>query len=76
MTDTIRPIGAIKTYIQPEKSVDVPEGQSVRQALQAIGIPVELVALVLVNDDAQSKDYILHDGDEVKIMAVIGGGSL
>ena len=37
-------------------------------------MPPELAALVLVNDEQQSKDYVLQDGDVLKLMAVIGGG--
>ena len=37
-------------------------------------MPPEVVALVLVNDEQQSKDYLLQDGDTVKLMAIVGGG--
>jgi len=37
-------------------------------------MPPEIVAMVLVNDETQSKDYILKNGDIVRLLAVIGGG--
>jgi molybdopterin converting factor small subunit len=37
-------------------------------------MPPEIVALVMVNDEQQSKDYVLKEGDIVKLIAVIGGG--
>jgi len=40
----------------------------------ALGMPPEIVVLVLVNDVQQSKDYCLQDGDVVKLAAVVGGG--
>ena len=40
----------------------------------ALGIPPELAALVLVNDEQQDKEYVLQEGDVLKLMAVIGGG--
>ena len=38
------------------------------------GMPPEVVALVLVNDEQETKDYVIQDGDYVKLIAVIGGG--
>jgi len=34
----------------------------------------EMVAGVVVNGDLQSKDYILQDKDDVKLIAVMSGG--
>lgn len=74
MSATIRPFGMLRDYLKGEKEAQVPAGQTVRQALASVGIPPEIVALVLVNDQPQDKDYLLQDGDLVKILAVIGGG--
>ena len=54
--------------------MEVEPGRSVRQTLVDLGVPPELVALVLVNDVQQDKDYVLSDGDFVRVIAVIGGG--
>ena len=48
--------------------------QTIRQAIQSFRMPPEVVALVLVNDEQQDKDYIIQDGDYIKLLAVIGGG--
>ena len=46
-----------------------------REALKQVGIPPEVVALVVINGNYQTdKDTVLQDGDVVKLMAVIGGG--
>lgn len=74
MSATIRPFGMLRDYLHGEREAQVPDGQTVRQALGALGIPPQVVALVLVNDQPQDKDYTLQEGDVVKIMAVIGGG--
>jgi sulfur carrier protein ThiS len=42
--------------------------------LTSLGINPDLVAGVFVNDEQQTKDYVLQDGDIVKLLAVIGGG--
>ncbi len=64
----------LKSYTGDQKEVAVDAGRTVREALEAIGIKPDLVAGVFVNEEQQSKDYILQDGDVVKVLAVIGGG--
>lgn len=74
MTVTLKPLGMLKNYTGGQEAVDAPAGQTVRQAIAALGIPPEVIALVIVNDAQQTKDYRLQDGDVVKLIAVIGGG--
>ena len=74
MSVLLRPVGMLKNYVAGQAEVSVAPGQSVRDTLAAVGIPPELVALVMVNDVQQRKDYSLQDGDVVKLIAVIGGG--
>jgi len=74
MPTLIRPTGMLKDYISGRDEAPVEPGQTVREALTALKIPSELVALVTLNGEMQSKDYILQDGDVVRVMAVIGGG--
>jgi sulfur carrier protein ThiS len=64
----------LKTYVGNLTETVVEPGRSVRQTLAELGIPPELVALVIVNDVQQDKDYVLSDGDFVRVFAVIGGG--
>ena len=74
MTAIIRPYGMLKSYIGGELEISVETGRTIRQVLLDLGMPSEVVALVLVNDEQQSKDYVLQDGDTVKLMAIVGGG--
>jgi sulfur carrier protein ThiS len=74
MSAYIRPIGTLKSYIGGQTEVAVDAGRTVRETMAALGIPPEIIALVLVTDAQQSKDYVLQDGDVVKLIAVIGGG--
>jgi len=74
MSAILKPYGILKTYIDGEKEKAVEAGRTVRQMMLDLGIPPEIVALVLVNDEPKPKDYILQDGDIVKLLAVIGGG--
>jgi sulfur carrier protein ThiS len=74
MTATIRPLGMLKSYIGELKETSVDAGLSIRETISAIGINPDLVAGVFVNGEQQTKDYVLQDGDDVKLLAVIGGG--
>jgi sulfur carrier protein ThiS len=64
----------LKNYLGEFKEATVDSGISVREAVKLIGINSDLVAGVFVNGEQQTKDYILQDGDIVKLLAVIGGG--
>jgi sulfur carrier protein ThiS len=64
----------LKSYLGEQKEVSVEAGHTVRETLTSLGMDPDLVAGVFVNDEQQSKDYILQDGDIVKVLAVIGGG--
>ncbi len=74
MTVTFRPMGMLKQYIGGQHEIAVPAGRTIRETMVAFDMPPEIAALVLVNDEHQSKDYVLQEGDVVKLMAVIGGG--
>jgi sulfur carrier protein ThiS len=75
MPATIRPAGLLKDYLGGKGEASVPAGQTVLEALEQLGIPSMLVALVVVNGEAQAKDYQLQEDDFVRLFAVIGGGS-
>ena len=74
MPATLKAYGMLKTYLGGQNETSVEPGLTIRQALAALGIPSELVAFVIVNDEQQNKDYRLQNGDTVKVMAVMGGG--
>jgi sulfur carrier protein ThiS len=54
--------------------VQVEAGRTVRETLAALGIVPAVVALVVVNEKQQSKDYVIQEGDIIRVLAVIGGG--
>jgi sulfur carrier protein ThiS len=74
MPATLRPSGALTSYIGGKREIAVEAGLSVRETLEALKIPSEVVALVVVNEEQRSKDYVLQEGDIVRVLAVIGGG--
>ncbi|MBC8263209.1 MAG: MoaD/ThiS family protein [Anaerolineales bacterium] len=71
----ITPVGLLKKHIgDRETPIVTGEGQTVTEALDALGIPSMLVALVLVNGRQELKDYVLQNGDVVKLAPLLGGG--
>jgi len=74
MPATLRPSGALKSYIGGKSEIAVEAGRTVRETLSALNIPPEVVALVMVNEAQKTKDYVLQEGDVVRVLAVIGGG--
>jgi len=74
MTVIFRPVGVLKSYIGGQKEVVVEAGRTIRETMLSFDMPPEIAALVMVNDEQQSKDYLLKVGDIVKLIAVIGGG--
>jgi sulfur carrier protein ThiS len=71
----IKLTGALKSYTGGQAEVDVEAGRTVREAIAALGIPPAIVALVLVNDVQKPKDYVLQEGDIVRLIMVVGGGA-
>jgi sulfur carrier protein ThiS len=74
MTACIHPFGILKSYTGGQTAVTVKAGRTVREVVTDVGIPPDIVALVTVNDEPQTRDYCLQDGDDVKLIAVVGGG--
>lgn len=74
MSATIQPYGMLKEYIRQQAEVTVEAGQTVHACMLVLGIPPDLVALVTVNNKQQNKDYVIRDGDTVRLLAVVGGG--
>ncbi len=74
MPAKLRPVGHLKSLVNGQSELDVESGSTVRATLEKAGIRSELVALVMVNDEQRNKDYVVQEGDVVKVLAVIGGG--
>lgn len=74
MTAILRLGDSLKAMLGKASEYTVDPGSSVRDALVLLGIKPELVAMVSVGGDIQTKDYVIREGDVIKIMAVIGGG--
>ena len=60
--------------MEGRESLSVEAGRTVYQLLEELGIPSDLVAVVMVNGHQRSKSYLLREGDQVKLIPLIGGG--
>jgi sulfur carrier protein ThiS len=74
MTATLRPSGALRDLVGGKAEVPVESGHTVRETLAGLGIVPETIALVMVNDERQTKDYMIQEGDIIQVLAIIGGG--
>jgi len=74
MPATFKLSGSLKDVTGGKDEYTVEPGRSVREVLESIGIVPLTVALVVVNDEQQTKDYIVREGDLVRVLAVVGGG--
>jgi sulfur carrier protein ThiS len=70
----IRPIGVLKSFIGDKPEAIVEPGCTLHQAIMELGIPVESVAMILVNDTRQPKDYVLQEGDVARLIMAVSGG--
>jgi sulfur carrier protein ThiS len=74
MLATLRPSGSLRDMIGGQSEVQVEAGRTVRETLATLGIVPEVVALVMVNEEQRTKDYVIQAGDVIRVLAVIGGG--
>jgi len=54
--------------------VELPDGATVGQLVERLGLPADQVKIVFVNGVAQEDGSRLSDGDEVGIFPPVGGG--
>jgi|DewCreStandDraft_1066081.scaffolds.fasta_scaffold03358_1 molybdopterin synthase sulfur carrier subunit len=54
--------------------VDLPDGATVGQLVQHLGLPADHVRVAFVNGIARDDSHPLADGDEVGLFPPVGGG--
>ena len=80
MSVTFISIGSLKHFCSSVNNgkdrlvVEAREGRSLKEVCQEIGLPLNLISVYVVNGKAESKDYVLQHGDEIKLIAAMGGG--
>ena len=54
--------------------MDLAERATVRDAVEALGVPVHLIHAVFINDEQGTLDAALVDGDRVRVFPPVVGG--
>jgi thiamine biosynthesis protein ThiS len=67
-------VGLLKKYGPDQSSLTVESGRTVREMIEELGVDPDLVAVVMVNGRQKFKSYQLQDGDNVKLVPMVGGG--
>lgn len=63
-----------KGKISRDKTVSLPELETLQALSSYLEIPDRLGKVFLVNGTPREKEYVLREGDEVKVLPFIGGG--
>lgn len=67
-------VGLLKKYGPAQSSLTVEPGRTVMDVIEDLGLNPDLVAIVMVNGRQKFKSYRLQDGDNVKLVPMVGGG--
>ena len=74
MPATLRLSGPLRDFNGGKSELQVQPGRTVREVVTNLGIVPETIAVVVVNDEQSTKDYVIQEGDVVLVLAIIGGG--
>ena len=65
-----RPAGLTGDVIE----MDLDNGATVRDAVEALRVPVNLIHAVFINEEQRALDTALADGDRVRVFPPVVGG--
>jgi putative ubiquitin-RnfH superfamily antitoxin RatB of RatAB toxin-antitoxin module len=76
LTIFVKTVGTLKSLEEGPKvvSLEIPEGFSVSQAIERMGLKDWEVGLILINGTHGTKESILKDQDQVTLIAPLVGG--
>ncbi len=60
--------------LDKDNNISIPEHLTLQDLISHLNIPERLGKVCLVNGYRRDLEYTLSEGDEVKILSVIGGG--
>jgi sulfur carrier protein ThiS len=60
--------------LDKNNNISIPEHLTLQDLIFHLNIPERLGKVCLVNGNPRDKEYTLSEGDEVKILALMGGG--
>lgn len=71
---TIRLSASLRTGRFQERTLEMPEGATLAQLIDAIEVPENAIGILLVNGKHALHEDPLHAGDHVHLLPPIGGG--
>jgi sulfur carrier protein ThiS len=79
VTVLIKAGGVLTDYLKPDadaysRRVEARDGETLRQILEAIGVPPGHVAVATANGSKIALDYAPRDGDEITLLPPVQGG--
>lgn len=60
--------------LDKDNNISMPERLTLQDLISHLNIPERLGKVCLVNGYPQDIEYTLSEGDEVKILSIVGGG--
>lgn len=69
-------VGPLRRYVQGQELVSLEDwsGRAVSELLERLGVPSRMVTVVLLDGRMVQKNQVLHEGEELKLIPVLGGG--
>jgi len=75
MKVTVHIYGEFRKFVpQPEISLEVAAGSTVKTIQEQLGIPDTIYKMALVNGFRVKENRVVKDGDEIHIFQPVGGG--
>ena len=60
--------------LDKDNNLSIPEHLTIQDLISHLNLPERLGKVFLVNGHPQDIEYALREGDEVKILPILGGG--
>ena len=74
ITVTVKPYGMVTDYVKVGRFT-VPEGARLKKVLRKAGaLGIDIPIVLMINGSRVGPSHPLSDGDEVKILQIVGGG--
>ncbi|MBW2452426.1 MAG: MoaD/ThiS family protein [Deltaproteobacteria bacterium] len=74
MQVTIRLHGVFRIDRFKEKTIDCPSGTQIRDIVEQLNLPANLLGTILLNDSFRDGDALLKDGDTLVLLPILEGG--
>lgn len=74
MQITVKLFATLRDNREKIMTMDVAEGMTTQGVIEAVGIPVEEVAIIMINGRGVKLETILHEEDVLALFPPVGGG--